>query len=134
MAVTKTRILGRHITITMTNGTTSNWDKLSLSLPDEDFEATAASSLYKQFVDGQLPQATLSVSGFLGADDDDGSFVLPANRDVVTGIMIAVGADSIVPEDLTDSARGTWKVKDTKYDYEAGPAKYSFDIKSNYID
>lgn len=137
MAVTKTRIVGRNITVTVTsNGVTrvSNWDKLSLDLPDDDFEATSASSLYKQFIDGQMGQAMLSVSGFLGADDYTGTMDLPANRDVVDNIVIGVGGDSLIGENLLAAGRGVWKVKNVKYDFEAGPAKYSFDIKSNYVE
>ena len=129
MALTLERVLGRDITVTTTGGTVTNWDTLSLSIPDEDFEATSAAALYKQFVDGQFPQAVLSVSGFQGADDDP----LPNNRDVISAIDIAVGADSLIAEDLNDAARGIWKVKNPKYDWSAGPAKFSFEIKSGYL-
>lgn len=129
MAVTLDRILGRDITVTTTGGTVTNWDTLSLSIPDEDFEATAAAALYKQFLDGQFPQAVLSVSGFQGADDEP----LPANRDVISSINIAVGADTLISENLNDADRGIWKVKNTKYDWAAGPAKFSFEIKSGYL-
>lgn len=130
MAITVERVLGRHITITSTGANTTLWDTLSLQLPDEDFEATSAAALYKQFVDGQLPQAVLRVTGFLGADNA----ALPQNRDVITGLSIAVGADELIPEDLSDPARGIWKVKNTQYDLQAGPGKYSFEIKSGYLE
>lgn len=129
MALSLEVVLGRNLTVTTTGGTVTRWDKLSLSLPDDDFEATAASSLYKQYVDGQFPQAVLSVSGFQGAEDA----TLPTNRDVISAIDVAVGADSLVTDDLNDEARGIWKVKNPKYDWQAGPATFSFEIKSGYL-
>lgn len=129
MAITEPRILGRHVTVTTTGGNTTLWETLSLSIPDADFEATAASALYQQFVDGQFPQAVLSVTGFLGADNSP----MPNNRDVISAIDIAVGADSLIAEDLNDADRGIWKVKNPKYDLSAGPGKYSFEIKSGYL-
>ncbi len=129
MALTIERVLGRDITVTTTGAVVTNWDTLSLLLPDEDFDVTSAAALYKQFMDGQYPQAVLSVSGFQGADDDP----LPNNRDVVSAIDIAVGADSLIPEDLDHADRGIWKVKNPKLDWSAGAGKMGFEIKSGYL-
>lgn len=130
MAITVERVLGRHLTIETNGASTSLWDTLSIQLPSEDFEGTAAASLYKQFVEGQIPQAVLRVTGFLGADNAN----LPANGDEVTGIDIKVASDSIVPEDLSDPGREKWKVRNVQIDAQAGPAKYSFEIKSGYLE
>jgi len=131
MALVLERVLGRDVTVTLTGGAVTLWDKISIDLPDDDFEATSASALFKQYVEGQLGQATVNVSGFIGADD----VVRPASGDVVAAINIAVGADTLLPADInTLATRGKWKVRNPKYDFEAGPAKYSFEIKSGYID
>lgn len=126
MAVNEVAIIGSDVEVTVNGVDISRWDTLSLKIPDKDFQVDSASSLYEQFVDSKFPQAVLSFKGKQGAGSG------PANRDVVTGLKIGIGSDSLVAETLTDPARGIWKVKDTNYDWAEGPADMSFDIKSNY--
>lgn len=131
MALVLKRVLGRDVTVTLTGGRITVWDKISISLPDDDFEGTAADSPFKQYVKGQLGQGTISISGFISGDNT----AIPASGDLVTAINIAVSTDSLLPADiLTAAVRGKWRVRNPKIDFMAGPATCSFELKSGYID
>jgi len=120
------RVIGRDVTVTLSTGEITEWDSIKFADPSEDFEATAASAARKQFVDGQDGQAILTITGFLGGD------TLPTKNAVVSSIDIGLAVGDL-PVDFSDDAYGVWKVKNPSFDLAAGPGKYSFEIKSNYL-
>ncbi len=131
MAVTLPRIIGKDVTVTLTGGSYSDWETISIDLPANDLNQTAASSTYQQFTEGQTAQRKVTISGWLGSND---AGTLPADGDVVTAIDIKVGTDSLLPADLiTSNVNGAWKVKNPKYDFGADHTKYSFEIHSGFI-
>jgi len=119
------RVIGRGVTVTC-DGVKTEWDTIKISDPSDDFEATAASAERKQYVDGQDGQVVLTITGFLGGETP------PDKNSVVDDIDIALAVGSI-PITFDDAAYGEWHVKNTSYDMQAGPAKYSFEVRSNYL-
>lgn len=121
-------IIGRDITVTANGADVSKWDTISgPNFDTNDYKADTAASLREQFVEGKGKQLVLTIAG------KQGSGKPPADGDVITGLDIALGGESLITETLSDPRYGIWKAKNIKYDFKEDAATYSFDIKSDYV-
>jgi hypothetical protein len=126
MALTTPRIIGPQLAVTADGGKTI-WDTISLNLTKNKVDATASDSTLEEgvFTNKKL---TGTISGWLGSVNNGGT--LPDVGDTISDLAVAVGADTVLPS-LT--AYTNIKVTNTKYDFSAGPAKWSFDFESGML-
>lgn len=127
MALDGSRIWGFNVTLKINGTEVSQWLSISFTDPDDNVEATAASSKYEQFFHGRNVQREMTITGYLG-EIDDGN--VPKKGDYVTAVSVAQASDELLPDFGAEEDFGGWKVAEVNYDYGLDPFEWSIVIKS----